>query len=146
MRQQNSATSEMSVFAFTNRFRDSAPQMYGNQLVSLQMATNDQRVIVARAVAAARELYRRGYGYKKAGVVATGIIPSNGVMQPLFDNPTTNEREHRLSAAVDAINRAYGRGKLRLAVQGSGQIRSESEKQSPHYTTLWSDIPSVTVK
>ncbi|MBR5819089.1 MAG: DUF4113 domain-containing protein [Alistipes sp.] len=25
-------------------------------------------------------------------------------------------------------------------------MKSSSESQSPHYTTLWSDIPKVTVK
>lgn len=146
LRKQGSVTAELSVFAFTNRFKSSAPQMYGNQLVQLPVATNDERVVVARAVAAARELYRRGFGYKKAGVVATKIMSADGVMHSLFEDVGAAEREHRLSAVVDSINREYGRGKLKLAVQGSGRIRSASENQSPHYTTLWSDLPSVKVK
>lgn len=146
LRKQGSAASELTVFAYTNRFRDNAPQMYGTQLVHLPAATNDQRVIVTRAVAATRELYRRGYGYKKAGVVATHIIPAESVMHSLFEDREAVEREHKLTSVVDAVNSAFGKGTVKFAVQGSGRILSSSEKQSPHYTTKWSDIPSVTVK
>ena len=146
LRRQNSVTCEISVFAYTNRFREDAPQTYGNQLVQLLTPTNDQRSIVARAVAAARELYRRGYGYKKAGVIATHIAPSQSVMHSLFEDAATIEREHRLTSVVDAVNKNFGKGSIKLAVQGSGHIKSCSDNQSPHYTTRWTDIPTVTVK
>ena len=146
LRRQNSVTCEISVFAYTNRFREDAPQTYGNQLVQLLTPTNDQRSIVARAVAAARELYRRGYGYKKAGVIATHIAPSQSVMHSLFEDAATIEREHRLTSVVDAVNKNFGKGSIKLAVQGSGHIKSCSDNQSPHYTTRWADIPTVTVK
>ena len=146
LRKQNSVAYEISVFAYTNRFREDAPQTYGNQLVQLLTPTNDQRSIVARAVAAARELYRQGYGYKKAGVIATHIAPSQSVMHSLFEDAATIEREHRLTSVVDTVNKNFGKGSIKLAVQGSGHIKSHSDNQSPHYTTRWADIPTVTVK
>lgn len=146
LRKQGSVTSELNIFAFTNRFKESAPQVYGTELVHFPTPTNDQRTLVTRAVAATRELYSRGVGYKKAGVVATHITPADSVMHSLFEDGNVVAREHKLSAVVDAVNRAYGRGTVRLAVQGSGRIKSTSDNQSPHYTTRWSDIPHVTVK
>ena len=146
LRAQHSACIEMMVFAYTNRFKENEPQTYGTQLVHFTVATNDQRTIVTRAVAALRELYNRGYGYKKAGVVATHIIHAEGVVHSLFDDSEAVAREHNLSAVIDAINRTHGRGAVRFAVQGSGHIKSASERQSPHYTTRWSDIPLVSVK
>ena len=146
LRKQRSVAVEMSVFAFTNRFKDGEPQMYGNQLVHLAMPTNDQRTIVSRAVATMRELYREGYGFKKAGVVATRIVATENVMHSLFEDAEELEREHKLTSVVDAVNRTFGRGAVKLAIQGSGRVKSSSESQSPHYTTLWSDIPTVTVK
>lgn len=146
LRKQNSVAYEISVFAYTNRFREDAPQTYGNQLVQLLTPTNDQRSIVTRAVAAARELYRQGYGYKKAGVIATHIAPSQSVMHSLFEDAATIEREHRLTSVVDTVNKNFGKGSIKLAVQGSGHIKSYSDNQSPHYTTRWADIPTVTVK
>ena len=146
LRKQNTVAGEICVFAYTNRFKENEPQVYGNQLIQLTTPTNDQRIIVTRAVAATRELFKRGYGYKKAGVIATRIIPTQNVMRSLFEDTISIEKEHRLSSVVDAVNRAYGKGVIKLAVQGSGKIKTSSEKQSPHYTTLWSDIPTVTIK
>ena len=146
LRQQRSVVSEMAVFAYTNRFKEDQPQTYGNSLVHFDPPTNDQRTIVARAVAAAHEAYRRGYGYKKAGVVATRITQESDVVHSLFEDTEAVEREHRITTALDAINGTYGRGTVKLAAQGSGHIKSSSEKQSPHYTTRWSDIPTVSVK
>ena len=146
LRQQRSVVSEMTVFAYTNRFKEDQPQTYGNSLVHFDPPTNDQRTIVARAVAAAHDAYRRGYGYKKAGVVATRITQESDVMHSLFEDTEAAEREHRITSALDAINGTYGRGTVKLAAQGSGRIRSSSESQSPHYTTRWTDIPTVSVK
>ena len=56
------------------------------------------------------------------------------------------EDEHKITNALDAINAVFGKGTIKFAVQGSGKIKSSSDNQSPHYTTLWSDIPNVTVK
>ena len=146
LRSQNSAVCELCVFAYTNRFKENEPQMYGNQLVQFSTPTNDQRTIVARSVAALRELYCSGYGYKKAGVIATRITPVQNVMRSLFEDSVSVEKELKITSAVDAVNRAFGRGTVKFAVQGSGKIKSASEKQSPHYTTEWSDIPEVSVK
>ena len=146
LRKQKTVASEICVFAYTNRFKESEPQVYGNQLIHLDPPTNDQRTIIARVVAATRELFRRGVGYKKAGVVATRIVTAQDHMHSLFDDREAMEREQRLTSVVDAVNRAFGKSTIKFAVQGSGKIKTSSENQSPHYTTMWSDIPKATVK
>ena len=146
LRKQNTVASEICIFAYTNRFKESEPQVHGNQLIHLDSPTNDQRSIIARCVAATRELFRRGVGYKKAGVVATRIVAVQNQMHSLFDDKKAMEREHRLTSVVDAVNRTFGKSTIKFAVQGSGKIKTSSENQSPHYTTQWSDIPKATVK
>jgi DNA polymerase V len=146
LRQQRSVVTEMAVFAYTNRFKDNEPQIYGNSLVHFIQPTSDQRTIVGRAVAAAHELYKSGYGYKKAGVVATHILQESDVVPSLFEDTQVSEREHRITSALDVINGTFGRGTVKLAAQGSGRIKAASENQSPHYTTLWDDLPLVSVK
>ena len=146
LRNQNSVACELSVFAYTNRFKQGERQMYGNRLVQIQTPTNDQRAIVNVAVAALEELFSNGFGYKKAGVVATRIVSANGFMRSLFDDVEVLKREQKLTSVVDSLNKTFGSGALKLAVQGGGKIKTSSENQSPHYTTLWSDIPKVSVK
>ena len=101
---------------------------------------------MAKAVAATRELYRKGYGYKKAGVVATHMVQESDLVPSLFEDRQSKECEQRITTALDVINGTFGRGTVRLAVQGSGRVKSSSERQSPHYTTRWTDLPEVSVK
>ena len=146
LRKQRSVAAEIVVFAYTNRFKENAPQTYSNGLVSFSTPTADQRKIIADAVHTTQRIFKAGYGYKKAGVIATKIIGENEVMLTLFEDTEAIEREHKITSVLDTINRTFGKGTIKLAVQGSGKIKSLSENQSPHYTTSWSDIPNVTVK
>ena len=146
LRQQRTVACEMTVFAYTNRFKDNDPQIYSTQLVHFEHPANEARTIVSAAVAAIRDVYRKGYGYKKAGVIATHILSEKEVVPSIFEDTTNIEREQRITSAIDVINATFGKGSVKLAAQGSGHIRSSSENQSPHYTTLWEDIPTVSVK
>ena len=146
LRKQRSVAAEMVVFAYTNRFKENMPQTYSNGLVSFITPTSDQRKIVADAVRITQRIFKNGYGYKKAGVIATKIIPAGEVMHSLFEDTAATEREHKITSALDSINSTFGKGTIKLAVQGSGKIKTASDNQSPHYTTKWSDIPKVSVK
>lgn len=146
LRKQDSVTGEMAVFAYTNRFKENLPQTHSSTLVTFPTPTAEQRIIVAKAVAATEELFKKGYGYKKAGVIAMDITDESDMVQSLFEDTEALEKEHKITSALDAINRIYGDGTVKLAVQGSGRIKNTSENQSPHYTTSWNDIPKVSVK
>ena len=146
LRKQHSVTSEVTVFAYTNRFKEDLPQTHSSSLVTYTTPTAEQRTIVASAVQATSDLFRSGYGYKKAGVIATGIMDQSDIMQSMFEDTDSIEREHKITSALDAINSTFGAGTVKLAVQGSGHIKSTRENQSPHYTTRWTDLPKVSVK
>ena len=146
LRGQGSLAQELVVFAMTNRFKEGAPQASGGICVPLADATAEHRTIISAAVDATRRLFRQGLGYKKAGVVITRLIQADGHTYSLFEDKDAVEREARLSEAIDSINRSFGRGSILLGLQGDGHIRMSREHQSPHYTTLWEDIPGVKVK
>lgn len=84
-------------------------------------------------------------GYKKAGVVISKLIPASASVGSLFADTALQEREHRLSEAIDRINATYGRGTLKMAVQSDSTYHL-SDRQSPHYTTRWEDLPKASVK
>lgn len=146
LRKQCSVVSEIVVFAYTNRFKENEPQTHGSALISFITPTADVRTIVSKTVAATKALFKEGYGYKKAGVVASKITSEKSIMHSLFEDTEATEREHKITSVLDNINKTFGKGTIKLAVQGSGHIKSSSDNQSPHYTTLWTDIPKVTVK
>ena len=146
LRRQHSVTSEITVFAYTNRFKENLPQTHASALMTFDTPTAGQRAIVSGAVQAACGLFKDGYGYKKAGVIATEIMDQAECVQSMFEDTEAMEREHKITSALDIINSTYGEGTVRLAVQGDGRIRSTRENQSPHYTTRWSELPKVSVK
>lgn len=146
LRAQHSACVEMLVFASTNRFREDEPQTALSRAVLFDVATSDHRKIISSAVHSLRDIFRSGYGYKKAGVVITKLIPESGVVHSLFEDGRTREKEVKLSSMLDNIKHSFGRDAVRFASQGSGKVASAHERQSPHYTTLWSDIPTVKIE
>ncbi len=146
LREQASLARELLVFAMTNRFKESDPQASGGVCVPLPDATDDHRALILAALEGCRRLYRPGYGYKKAGVVITRLEPVEGSTRSLFEDRSSAERDARLSATIDEIHRQFGRTSLLFGAQGDGQVRNSREHQSPHYTTLWSDLPKVSVK
>ena len=146
LRSQGSLALELAAFAFTNRFKDDAPQTFGSHLEVFPDGTSDHRAIVCAAVASARALFRKGYAYKKAGVVITKLMQSADATASLFADTEAEDRDERLSLALDSIKKSYGREAVMFGVQGDGKIKMSREHQSPHYTTLWSDIPRASVK
>ena len=146
LRAQGSLAMEMAVFAFTNRFKENAPQTFGSRLVVFPDATAEHSALVSAAVNATRQLFRRGFAYKKAGVVISKLIQKEDHVGSLFADEAAGARDARISRSIDQINRSFGPGALLFGIQGDGQIKMNREHQSPHYTTLWSDIPKVSVK
>ena len=143
LRKQGSLALEMAVFAFTNRFKEDAPQAHESRVVVFPEGEADYRKIVPASVRACQELYRPGYGYKKAGVVVTRLMSATGATGSLFADDAAAQRDARLSGAIDSINRSFGPGSILFGVQGDGHIAMAREHQSPHYTTRWEDIPKV---
>ena len=146
LREQGSLALELAVFALTNRFKTEAPQTTAGHYVTLPDATDDHRTLVLAAVDGCRRLYKPGFGYKKAGVVITRLVQADGYTRSLFQDETAVRREASLSGAIDRINRSFGPGAILLGVQGDGKVKNAREHQSPHYTTLWTDLPSAKVQ
>lgn len=146
LRKQNSACGQLSVFAWTNRFRqDEQPSKGSSIVVPFETATDNTMEMVKAACASLREIFVRGCGYKKAGVIASAIIPAAEVQTALFDM-RDRTRQHTLMHTIDSINRSLGRDSIIIASQGFGDIKIRHEHRSPRYTTDWNDLPTVTVK
>lgn len=146
LREQGSLALEMAVFAMTNRFKEDQLQTSAGIYVTLPDATADHRTLALAAVDACRRLYKPGYGYKKAGVVITKLVQAQGYTRSLFEDSETARKEANLSGAIDRINRSFGPGSILFGVQGDGKVKNAREHQSPHYTTLWEDLPKVKVE
>jgi DNA polymerase V len=88
------------------------------------------------------QIFREGYGYKKAGVIVSDFSPEGNQQLTLFDS--RNVKHIELMKAVDNINRSMGQQKVRLAAQEPGRVwKMKQERLSPRYTTNLNEIITV---
>jgi len=132
----------LQVFLFTNMHRDDHPQHYPSHTHKLPIATNNIHDLVRIATRVSRMLFKPGIKYRKAGVIATGLIPETELQLNMFKQ--FDGGKDNISKAIDQINSAYGRGTIRMASEGYEKSwRLKHEFLSKGYTTRWSDIIKV---
>lgn len=137
LRRQNSCTNLVSIFIHTNPFKPEEPQYNHCQTLQLPVASNSTPEIIRCALNGLKRIYRPGYRYKKAGVLAAGIVPAGEVQGSLFDT-IDRDKHRRLMEVTDRLNRRMGRDTLQFAVQGFAKSwKLRQERLSPAYTTCW---------
>ena len=91
-----------------------------------------------------RGIFIHGRRYKKSGVMFFGLESDVNRQVDLFADTAGEEKDDRLSKALDAINTKYGRGTifhLSEGIKKPWQMRRDM--LTPNYTNSWSQIPVV---
>ena len=133
----------LQVFLYTNKNREDHPQHFPSHTHKLLLASNNTTDLVSIAVKVATKLFKYGVKYRKAGVIATGLVPESELQLNVF-SAHDNGKKDSVSAVLDKLNLAYGRGTLRMATEGfEKKWRLKHEYLSKGYTTRWSDIVKV---
>ena len=102
--------------------------------------SDSTREPLGHAAEALQRIYRKGYGYRKAGVMLSGTVPAAQTTGRLFDDEML-ERFRRVMPVVDMLKRKYGRDTVRLAgANPKGRWRTKAAKRSPHYTTKLAEV------
>jgi len=146
LRKQKTSTSELRIFIYTNPFNPRHRQYYGTKKIQLERATNDNQIIVQEVIKGLRKIYKKGYVYKKAGVIVGNITQENKVQLNLFDQIKNREKYTKISKVIDKINNSMGRDKLRIATQGfDRKWKMKQEQLSQCYTTRIDEILTVKI-
>ena len=141
IRNANLVSSAISVFIETNRFSN-GPQYAPSQAVELSPATNNTKHIVRAALQGLKEIYRKGFKFKKAGVMLLDLVDADHAPQSLFDQH--DPKDDKLIEAFDQINRQQGPRVINFGAAGqASDWHSASAHKSPRYTTEWDAIPAV---
>ena len=144
LREQNSLAAELSVFVMTNAFRQDEEQYFNTANVGFDEATSDTMTIAAGAIRALRAIYRRGYRYKKAGVIISNIVDARQFQPSLFTTPDERDKRSRLMRVMDEINRGdMARDMVHVATHAPLDSCVKREKASRLYSTRMSDIIEV---
>ncbi len=144
LRAQASIAGTLQVFVQTNPFNPTQPQYATSVTLHLPTATAYTPELIAQALRQLEKIYRPGYVYRRVGIMLSNIRPANQIQLNMFRPSQDFEREDRLMAALDEVNRLCGRNTLRF---GAGGLKQEWQMRqarvSPRYTTSWEDLPVV---
>ncbi len=142
LRGQEYIASALYVFIQTNRFRVTDPQYNPGTVVPLTNASDDTCSLTQAALQGLKRIYKRGYAYKKCGVVLMGLTPKKTRQITLFESPAALNKSTRLMGAMDAVNQVFGRGTLATAAaSATGGWAMRSEHCSARFTTRWDELP-----
>jgi DNA polymerase V len=142
LRNQGSVASAVMVFFETSRF--AGPQYFPSTVVNLPRETSYTPDIIQATVAGIEKIFRRGFKYRKGGVMLMGIFPGK---ERQFDLLSSRDetKEESLMLALDTVNKRYGSNTLFYAATGIKQPwQMMRQLKSPHYTTDWHDLPGCT--
>lgn len=143
LRKQNSVAGILLVYLRSHNFPDN--DYYSNWAqIKLPKPTNDTLEMIHYAKQGVEKIFRKGYNYKKTGVILTDITPTNEIQEDLFDSPSGKGKRADLMKALDSVNKRFGWKKLRVASSGMEQTWwMRSNMRSPAYTSDWKDLPKV---
>ena len=135
----------VTVWVQTNNFIEGEPQYANSAFSALPGASAHTSEILQVAMQVLERIFRKGYRYKKAGVMLSGLEPIGCRQLSLLDPvPPSDPKAERLMAVLDRANARWGRDTLRLAACGIKQDwRMKQAARSPQYTTCWADSPEV---
>jgi len=142
LRRQKSHCHMIIIILRSNYFREDLKQHYATKVISLPYPTNSSLVLSNHAIKAIEDIYKKGIAYKKAGIILTGLVPSNNYQLNIFDLEKSSHQP--LMNAIDKINYKFS-NKIKLANQDLKKTwKMKQDYLSPHYTTNLNDI--ITVK
>ena len=131
------------VMLSSDRHKKDAEQHSASKTVIFPYPTDSTLSITKAAVEAVKTMFKTGIKYKRAGVIVTGLVPTDNHQLNLFlhENP-----KHRpLMSAIDRLNKKYKMDTIKLANQDLQRTcKMKQERLSPKYTTKINDI--ITVK
>jgi DNA polymerase V len=117
-------------------FREQDKQYSNSITVPLPNASSDTRLLIRAALFGLKHIYRKGYAYKKAGVILTGIDSAAIYQQSLLTRYGADEKSEKLMNAMDQLNQKYGRNTVSLFSAGNKKSWGmKRENISPCYTT-----------
>ncbi|WP_108246423.1 Y-family DNA polymerase [Muricauda brasiliensis] len=142
LRSQGSSCNYLVVLLRSDRHKKDEPQDRSSLIITLPYATDSSLTISNYAVRAAVALFKPGIKYKKAGVIVSGLVPTNERQLDLF--LSENPKHHKLMQVMDGINDKYGTHKMKIANQDLERTWKMRQKHlSPKYTTNINDIIKV---
>ncbi len=146
LRRQKNVASGIYIYLRTDKFRASDPQYQNAWAGSFELPTSDSGEMIHLALSGLRKIYRKGYLYKKAGIILLDLKSKTATQNQgnLFELKKGHKKSDALMNVLDHLNRMMGRDTVVFGSQGIEHAwKLRAEFLSPRYTTRWDDLPNV---
>ena len=143
LRYQSCSAKIAHIFIMTNPFRKDLKQNIIYRTIQFPIHTDDTQEMLSYILRVLKKIYKKGYYYKKAGIILSGIIPTHHVQCDMFDTKDRGKSRVMMNT-IDSINKKIGRDSIRYASQGYyRKWKLKQERLSPCYTTRWNDLLKI---
>ncbi|WP_372794014.1 Y-family DNA polymerase [Lutibacter sp.] len=140
LRKQHSECSYLYVFLKTSSYSNVKRNV--GVVIHLPYVTNSSITICNYAIKGINQLYKKGYNYKKAGVIVMGIKSEKHHQFSIFEDE--NPKHKTLMHVMDTLNLKYNAPKIKIANQDLDKTwKMKQEHLSPRYTTAINDIIEI---
>ena len=146
LRKQKSVCRYINVFISTNPHKINHKQYKHSITIQCGTATNLSSEIISYALKGLEIIFQsKDYLFMKVGVMVLDIIPECEVQINIFDTKDRTKDKRALDA-MDKINRLYGTGTVRIAVQRfDKRFRLRADHLSKKYTTRLSEVVNIKI-
>jgi DNA polymerase V len=142
LRKQKSSCYVVIVLLNSDRHKKEHPQHHTNRMITLPYPTDSSLIISNCAVEAVSSIFKEGIKYKRAGVIVTGLVPTDNYQLDLFQHE--NPKHKPLMHTIDILNEKYESYKIKLGNQDLKRTwKMRQERLSPRYTTNINEILTV---
>jgi DNA polymerase V len=143
LRKQQSSCHMVVVILSSDHHKKEQEQHRISKTILFPFPTNSTLTISNATVKAVETMFKKGIKYKRAGVIVTGIVPTENHQLDLFTKE--NPKHKPLMSAIDKVNAKFKSDKIKLGNQDLQRTwKMRQERLSPKYTTNINDI--ITVK
>lgn len=140
LRKQQSECTSLYVFLKTSNY--SKIKRNVGIVIHLPFASSSSIIICNYAIKGLKQLYKKGYNYKKAGVIVMGLKPEKEHQFSLFDDEKLKHKS--IMRVIDLMNSRYRSPKVKLANQDLNKTwKMKQEHLSPKYTTAINEIIEI---
>ncbi len=140
LRKQHSECHYLYVFLKTSSYSNVKRNV--GVVVHLPYVTNSSITICNYAIKGLNQLFKKGYNYKKAGVIVMGLKPENQHQFTIFEDE--NPKHTSLMKVMDSINLKYNSPKIKIANQDLDKTwKMKQEHLSSRYTTAIDEIIEI---
>ena len=141
--QEKRMASSISVMIRSDPFKKEESYYSNSQNAVFRTPTDNMNEIIKTALLLLDDIYRKGYRYKKAGVMLEHLIAASECPGQLFQEHNI-KKIHALNALIRHANSGK-KNSLVYAASGASDAFWHTKfcKRSPRYTSRWSELPRV---